>query len=54
MGNMVLKVILALLYLFAGLGLLLGRRKLVEGGKAPNLVVPATLLILAAITTPFL
>ena len=54
MGNTVFKIILALLYLFAGLGLLLGRRRLVEGGKAPNLVVPAALLILAAITTPFL
>jgi hypothetical protein len=54
MGNMVLKIILALVYLFAGLGLFLGRRKLVEGGKPPNLVVPAALLILAAITTPFL
>ena len=54
MGNMVLKIILALLYLFAGLGLFLGRRRFVEGGKQPNLKVPAALLILAAITTPFL
>ena len=54
MGNMVLKIILALLYLFAGLGLFLGRRRLVEGGKPPNLKVPAALLILAAVTTPFL
>ncbi len=54
MGNIVFKIILALLYLFAGLGLLLGRRRLVEDGKVPNLVVPAALLILAAITTPFL
>ena len=54
MGNMVFKIILALLYLFAGLGLFLGRRRLVEGGKPPNLTVPAALLILAAVTTPFL
>jgi hypothetical protein len=54
MANMVFKIILALVYLFAGLGLFLGRRRLVEGGKPPNLKVPAGLLILAAITTPFL
>ena len=54
MGNMVFKIILALLYLFAGLGLFLGRRRLVEDGKAPNLTIPAALLILAAVTTPFL
>jgi len=52
--NVAIKIILALLYLFAGLGLFLGRRRLAEGGKTPNLVVPAALLILAAITTPFL
>ena len=52
--HVVVKIILALLYLFAGLALFLGRKKLVEGGKAPNLAVPAALLILAAITTPFL
>jgi hypothetical protein len=54
MANMALKIILALLYLFAGLGLFLGRRRLVEGGKPPNLAIPAALLILAAVTTPFL
>ena len=54
MGNMVFKILLALLYLFAGLGLFLGRRRLVEGGKPPNLTVPAALLMLAAITTAFL
>jgi hypothetical protein len=48
------KIILSLLYLFAGLGLFWGRRKLVESGKPPNLVIPAGLLILAAVTTPFL
>ena len=52
--NIVVKIILALLYLFAGLGLLLGRRRLAEGGKSPNLAVPAGLLLLAAVTTPFL
>jgi hypothetical protein len=52
--NVILKIILALLYLFAGLGLLWGRKRLVEGGKPPNLTIPAVLLILAAITTPFL
>ena len=54
MGNMVLKIILALIYLFAGLGLFLGRKRLAEEDKQPNLVVPAALLLLAAITTPFL
>jgi len=53
MGRTVFQIILALLYLFAGLGLLLGRRRLAEEGKAPNLLIPAALLILAAITTPF-
>ena len=38
----------------SGLGLFLGRRKLVEYGKPPNLTIPAALLILAAVTTPFL
>jgi hypothetical protein len=54
MVNMVLKIILALIYLFGGLGLFLSRRELEAGDKKPNLVVPAALLILAAITTPFL
>jgi hypothetical protein len=48
------KIILSLLYLFAGLALFWGRKKLVEGGKPPNLVIPAALLLLAAVTTPFL
>ncbi|MFH1501456.1 MAG: hypothetical protein ABIG03_00270 [Candidatus Eisenbacteria bacterium] len=48
------KVVLSLLYLYAGLALFLGRKKLVEEGKAPNLMIPAVLLILAAVTTPFL
>jgi hypothetical protein len=52
--HVLFKVILALIYLFAGLGLLFGRRRLLEGGRPPNLVVPAVLLLLAAITTPFL
>lgn len=52
--NIAVKIVLSLLYLFAGLALLLGRKKLVEGGKPPNLTIPATLLILAAVTTPFL
>jgi hypothetical protein len=53
MGKIVFQIILALLYLFAGLGLLLGRKRLAEG-RTPNLVVPGALLILAAVTTPFL
>jgi hypothetical protein len=52
--HVLLKIILVLLYLFAGLGLLLGRRRLLEGGRPPNLVLPGILLILAAITIPFL
>ncbi len=52
--NIAIKTVLALIYLFAGLALVWGRRKLVEGGKPPNLLIPAVLLILAAVTTPFL
>ncbi len=52
--NVAFKIILSLVYLFAGLALFWGRKKLVEGGKPPNLLIPAFLLILAAITTPFL
>ena len=52
--NVVVKIILSLLYLFAGLALFLGRKKLREGEKQPNLVIPACLLILAAVTTQFL
>ena len=52
--HVAVKIVLSLLYLFAGLALFLGRKKLVEGGKPPNLVIPACLLILAAVTTPFL
>jgi hypothetical protein len=48
------KIVLALLYLYAGLALLLGRKRLAEEGKTPNLMIPAILLILAAVTTPFL
>lgn len=44
-------VILAIVYALAGLALFFGRRELVRGGKSPNLVVPAFLLMLAAITT---
>jgi hypothetical protein len=54
MGNMVIKVILALLYLFAGMGLFLSRKRFAEEGNPPNIMIPAGLLILAAITTPFL
>ena len=53
-GRIVIKVVLSLLYLFAGLALFWGRKRLVEEGKPPNLAIPAGLLLLAAITTPFL
>ena len=49
----VMKVVLAIVYLFAGLALFWGRKRLVEGGSRPNLVIPAVLLILACITTLF-
>jgi len=49
----VVKVVLAIVYLFAGLALFWGRSRLVEGGSQPNLVIPAMLLILACITTLF-
>ncbi|MBD3348260.1 MAG: hypothetical protein GF400_03560 [Candidatus Eisenbacteria bacterium] len=48
------KIILSLLYLYAGLALLLGRKKFREEGKPPNILIPAALLLLAAVTTPFL
>ena len=48
------KIILSLLYLYAGLALLLGRKKFQEEGKPPNMFIPAALLLLAAVTTPFL
>lgn len=48
------KIVLSLVYLYAGLALFLGRRRFVEDGKPPNLMIPATLLLLAAVTTPFL
>jgi len=50
----VFRIVLALLYLYAGLALLLGKRKFQEEGKPPNMIIPAVLLLLAAITTPFL
>lgn len=49
--HVVLRIILALVYLYAGFALFFGRKRLVEGGKHPNLVIPAALLVLAAITT---
>lgn len=49
-GNVV-RIILALVYLFAGGALLLGRKRFKEEGKEPNLIIPAVLLILACITT---
>jgi len=45
------RIILALIYLFAGGALLLGRKRFKEQGKAPNLVIPAVLLVIACITT---
>jgi len=52
--HIAVRVILALLYLFSGLGLFLGRKKLLGSGKPPNLVIPAILLLVAAATTLFL
>ncbi|MCD4690961.1 hypothetical protein K8S17_05810 [bacterium] len=49
-GNVV-RIVLALVYLYAGAALLLGRKRFREEGKAPNLVIPAVLLVLACITT---
>ena len=53
-SRIVIKIVLSLLYLFAGLALFWGRKRLVDEGKPPNLAIPAGLLILAALTTPFL
>jgi hypothetical protein len=49
----IIKSILGIIYLLAGLALFWGRKKLVEGGRPPNLLIPAVLLILACITTFF-
>ncbi|MCK4512928.1 hypothetical protein KAW64_14380 [bacterium] len=49
----IIKSILGIIYLLAGLALFWGRKKLVEGGRPPNLIIPAVLLILACITTFF-
>ncbi|MBD3367253.1 MAG: hypothetical protein GF405_03625 [Candidatus Eisenbacteria bacterium] len=45
------RIILAIVYFLAGLALFWGRRRLVEEGRPPNLVVPAVLLLLAGLTT---
>ena len=49
----IIKSILGIIYLLAGLALFWGRKRLVEGGRPPNLIIPAVLLILACITTFF-
>ncbi len=49
----IIKSILGIVYLLAGLALFWGRKRLVEGGRPPNLIIPAVLLILACITTFF-
>jgi len=51
MFGTIVRIVLALVYLFAGVALLLGRKRFREEGKAPNLVIPAVLLVLACITT---
>ena len=52
--HVAVKIVLGLIYLFAGLALFWGRKRLLEGGKPPNLAVPGALLILAGITTVLL
>ena len=49
--HIALRIILAIIYLFAGLALFFGRKRFREAGEAPNLIIPAGLLALAAITT---
>ncbi len=49
----IIKIVLGIVYLFAGLALFWGRKRLVAGGRPPNLIIPAVLLILACITTFF-
>lgn len=48
------KIVLSLLYLYAGLALFFGKKKLSDQGRPPSLMIPAALLLLAALTTPFL
>jgi len=38
-SRIVIKIVLSLLYLFAGLALFWGRKRLVEDGKPPNLAI---------------
>jgi len=45
------RIVLAIVYFLAGLALFWGRKRLVEDGQRPNLVIPAVLLILAGLTT---
>lgn len=49
----IIKSVLGIVYLLSGLALFWGRKRLVEGGRPPNLIIPAVLLILACITTFF-
>ncbi len=51
MFGTIVRIILALVYLYAGGALLLGSKRFKEEGKEPNLVIPAVLLVLACITT---
>ncbi len=52
--HVVVKVVMGLIYLFAGLALFWGRKQLLEGGKPPNLWFPGALLVIAGITTVLL
>ena len=49
----IIKIVVGIVYLLSGLALFWGRKRLVEGGRPPNLIIPAVLLILACITTFF-
>ncbi len=51
MFGTIVRVILALVYLFAGVALILGRKRFKEEGKEPNFIIPAVLLVLACVTT---
>ena len=48
--HIALRIILAIIYLFAGLALFFGRKRFREEGKVSNLLIRAGLLVLAAIT----
>jgi uncharacterized membrane protein YphA (DoxX/SURF4 family) len=49
--NVGVRILMAIIYFLAGFAIFFGRKRLVESKKSSIMVIPAALLILAAITT---